>query len=93
MEFTKGYSKLDNDWFSKDGPLQYLTADEKILLIYLGTIIIMKSPLYEKCHQERIPFKRYVGSRIIGDGKRQKVWMKRGLQSRLTAMGGITFTC
>jgi len=49
MEFTKGYSKLDNDWFSKDGPLQYLTVDEKILLIYLGTIIIMKSPLYEKC--------------------------------------------
>ena len=49
MKFTKGYSKLDNDWFSKDGSLQYLTADEKILLIYLGTIIIMKSPLYEKC--------------------------------------------
>lgn len=49
MEFTKGYSKLDNDWFSKDGPLQYLTADEKILLIYLSTIIIMKSPLYQKC--------------------------------------------
>ena len=49
MEFTKGYSKLDNNWFSKDGPLQYLTADEKILLIYLSTIIIMRSPLYEKC--------------------------------------------
>jgi hypothetical protein len=48
MEFTKGYSKLDNNWFSKDGHLQCLTVDEKILLIYLSTIIIMKSPLYEK---------------------------------------------
>ena len=48
MEFIKGYSKLDNNWFSKDSPLQCLTVDEKILLIYLSTIIIMKSPLYEK---------------------------------------------
>ena len=47
MEFTKGYSKLDNNWFSKDGPLQCLTVDEKVLLIYLSTIIIMKSSVYE----------------------------------------------
>jgi len=49
MEFTKGYSKLDNNWFGKDGPLKCLTVDEKVLLIYLSTIIIMKSKLYEKC--------------------------------------------
>jgi len=49
MEFVRGYTKIDNSWWSEGGPFTRLTPDEQTILLYLATITIRTGPLYDKC--------------------------------------------
>ena len=49
MEFVRGYTKIDNSWWSEGGPFTRLTPDEQTILLYLATITIRTGPLYERC--------------------------------------------
>jgi len=42
MEFVRGYTKIDNSWWSEGGPFARLTPDEQTILLYLATITIRK---------------------------------------------------
>ena len=49
MEFVKGYTKIDNSWWSEGGPFTRLKPDEQTILLYLSTITIRTGPLYDTC--------------------------------------------
>ena len=49
MEFVRGYTKIDNSWWSEGGPFTRLTPDEQTILLYLATITIRTGPLYDTC--------------------------------------------
>jgi hypothetical protein len=49
MEFIRGYTQMDNSWWSEGGPFTRLTPDEQTILSYLSSIIIRTGPFYKEC--------------------------------------------